>query len=142
MNEGTLAILVILATIGVAIFAATHRDLLFPSSDQHPGVVGKPLQSRRPALRVVRGGTSARRETTPKRAEAVSTAVSGIATPQSDPEMVALRVIAKLVADDLVTETKALESAFGVRAGSSKEYKRVQAKFKIAQAELDPLVLL
>lgn len=142
MNEGTLAIVVIIATIGVAIFAATHRELLFPSSDQHPRVTQKPLQGRRPELRVVRGGTSARRETRAKRAEAVSGAVSGIAKPQSDPEMIALLTIAKLVAHDLVTETKALETVFSVRAGSSKEYKRVQARFKIAQSELEhsPLV--
>src|SRR5690242_2235197 len=32
MNEGTLALLIVLGTIGVAIFAATHRDLLYPET--------------------------------------------------------------------------------------------------------------
>ena len=83
MNQGTLAILVILATIGVVIFAATHRELLFPLSGQGPRVASKRLHSRRPALRVVRGGRVARRETTPKQRETVSAGVSGVA-PQQD----------------------------------------------------------
>lgn len=140
MNQGTLAILVILATIGVAIFAATHRDLLFPASNQRSRVPGKHLHSRQPALRVVRGSSSARPETTPKQHETVSTGVSGVATSQEDPETIALRTIAKLVAEDLLTETKALETVFNVKAGSSKEYKRVHAKLKSIQAQLERLV--
>jgi hypothetical protein len=63
--------------------------------------------------------------------------VSGIATPNDDPEMVAFRVLAKLIAARLVTETAALETAFDVRAGSSKAYKTVQAKLKAAQVEAE-----
>ena len=42
----------------------------------------------------------------------------------------------KLINAGLITETAALQTVFGVKAGSSKDYKRVHEKLKIAQAEI------
>jgi len=78
-----------------------------------------------------------RTEIAAKEDESVSEDVSGIETPESDPEMIAIRAIAKLIAADLVKETPALEQAFGVKAGSGKDYKRVQKKLKEAMQEKD-----
>lgn len=136
MNEGTLALGVIIATIAAMIYLSWNRELLFPSTDQPSRSERKPLQQRQPKARIVRRPAATRPEIAPQRPAAVSAPVSSIATPNDDAEMVALRTIAKLVAADLVTETKALERVFNVKAGNGKDYQRVQAKLKEAQAEL------
>jgi hypothetical protein len=131
VNEGLLAILVVVATIGAAIWVAIHRDVIYPQS---------PRPAARPRVRsaMLRSSGPARRpETGPKRVATVSLPVSGIATPQVEPETIAFQVLAKLIKAGLVTETAALETAFEVKAGSSKAYKSVQAKLKAAQAEID-----
>lgn len=131
MNEGLLAILIVLATIGAAIWVAIHRDVIYPT----------PRPANRPRVRVaaLRSSGPARPETRTEKAATVSAPVSSAATPESDPEMIAVRVLAKLVAVKLVTETEALENAFDVKAGSSKRYKEVQAKLKVAQAEAESI---
>jgi hypothetical protein len=136
MNEGTLAIMIIVATIGVGIVAVMYRDLIFPTGAP-PSRQRRPAQLRRlPAARPRVSPALARSETAPKSTEAVSVPVSPIATPDSDPETIAFQVLAKLVHAGVVTETMALEHAFGVRAGSSKAYTTVRAKLKTALAEL------
>jgi hypothetical protein len=135
MNEGLLALLVIVATIGAGVWVALHRDIIYPERAQpaarsrvrtaKPRPMHRPAQVARPA------------ETVAKPAASVSSPVSRIATPESDPEMIALRALAKLIAADLITETAALQTVFDVKAGSSKRYKEVQAKLKAAQAELE-----
>ena len=75
-------------------------------------------------------------ERDPQPDEDISPGVSGTTTPQTDDEMIAIRALVKLVDAGLVTETAALTTVFGVKAGSSKRYKEVQAKLKVAQAEL------
>ena len=128
MNEGTLAILVIIATIGAGVVVVAYRDLIF-STGAPPPRERRPAQLRRPPA----GRPS---ETPAKPAEAISVPISPIATPESDPEMIAFQALAKLVRAGVVTETIALEHAFGVRAGSSKAYTTVRAKLKVALAEL------
>lgn len=58
--------------------------------------------------------------------------VSGIAMQEDDTETVAFHFLARLVKAGHVTETQALESACGVRAGSSKAYQEARAKLKKA----------
>ena len=130
MNEGWLAIGVILATIGSGIALVWYRDLIFTTG------AAAPRRPRRPTSR--RSATRPRQVETPaKPAEAVSNAVSVIAAPENDIEMIAFRALAKLVRAKVCTETEALEHAFDVSAGSSKAYKAVQSKLKIALAEID-----
>ena len=97
-----------------------------------PPVARRPNYRRvaRPAQRPAPAG-----ETKPKRAETVSATVSGIAVPDNDAEMIAIRTVAKLINAGMITETAALETVFAVRAGSSRRYRAVQAKLKLAQAE-------
>jgi hypothetical protein len=64
-------------------------------------------------------------------------AISGIAMPEDDTETVAFRFLARLVKAGHVTETQALESACGVKAGSSKAYQEARAKLKKALEELN-----
>ena len=133
MNEGWLAIGVILATIGSGIALVWYRDLIFTTGAAAPR---RPRRStpRRPARPAARPRQI---ETPVKQAEVVSNVVSMIAAPENDIEMIAFRALAKLVRAGDVTETIALEHAFDVKAGSSKAYKAVQAKLKIALVELD-----
>lgn len=135
MNEELLALLVIVATIGAGIWVALHRDVIYPNRAQ---------PAARPRVRTVRqqpmhrpARIAAPVETAAKPDASVSTPISGVAMQNDDPETVAFQVLAKLIKAKLVTETAALETAFGVRAGSSKAYKAVQAKLKAAQAEID-----
>lgn len=130
MNEGWLAIGVIVATIGSAIALVWYRDLIFTTGAAAPRRPRRPTP-RRPA------GRPRQVETAPKQAEVVSNAISVIAAPENDIEMIAFRALAKLVRAGDVTETTALEHAFDVNAGSSKAYKAAQKKLKIALAELE-----
>lgn len=133
MNEGWLAIGVILATIGSGIALVWYRDLIFTTGAAAPR---RPRRStpRRPAAARPRAPAS---ETVAKPAEVVSNAVSVIAAPENDIEMIAFRALAKLVRAGAVNETVAIETAFDVKAGSSKAYKAAQTKLKIALFELD-----
>lgn len=133
VNEGLLAILIVIATISAAIWVAIHRDVIYPPT---------PRPATRPRVRVarMRGPPARRPETVPEKPATVSTQVSGVAMQNGDPEMIAFHVLAKLIAARLVTETAALETAFDVRAGSSKAYRAVQAKLKAAQVELESTV--
>jgi hypothetical protein len=141
MNEGWLALLIILATIGAMIWIGLHRHIIYPERFGAGHPVGHArLVSRRPG----RATPAPRRplraaETRPKSTATVSETVSGIATLENDAEMIALRTIAKLIAADLITETVALSTVFAVKAGSSRRYKEVQRKLKIAQAELEAI---
>lgn len=135
MNEGWLAIGVILATIGSGVALVWYRDLIFTTGAAAPR---RPRRStpRRPA----RPPTRPRKVETPaKQAEAVSNAVSVIAAPENDIEMIAFRALAKLIRAGAVNETIAIETVFDVKAGSSKAYKACQANLKRALAELDSL---
>jgi energy-coupling factor transporter ATP-binding protein EcfA2 len=67
--------------------------------------------------------------------ETVSGDVSGVATATKPDETVAFHVVARLVQQGLVSETKAIEAAFGVRAGSSSAYQRARAGVKAALEE-------
>lgn len=137
MNEGTLAILVIIATIGAGVVVVMYRDLIF-STPAPPPRQRRPAQLRRPpAARPSTPALAPATEIVAKPAAIVSSGVSGIATPESDPEMISARTLAKLIRAGAVNETVAIETAFDVRAGSSKAYKAAQAKLKIALAELD-----
>lgn len=135
MNEGWLAIGVILATIGSGITLVVYRDLIFttgaPPPRQGRRTMRRPAYSRPSAPRQV--------ETPAKPAEAVSCAVSVIAAPENDIEMIAFRALAKLVRAGVVTETLAIEHAFDVKAGSSKAYKAAQVSLKKALSDLDSL---
>jgi len=134
VNEGTLAIFVVLAVIGAAAWAAWHRDIAYPVQAPRQ-VLAAPTRSGRRVGAVAR--RRARRVSLPpKRAEAVSTPVSGSRVPHVDPETVAFQLFAKLVRAGAITETALLEHAFGVKAGSSKAYKAAHAKLKAALAEL------
>lgn len=136
MNEGTLAILIIVATIGAGIAVVAYRDLIF-STGAPPPRRRRPAQLRRPPVARPRVSPApARSETAPKPAAIVSVPVSPTAMPDSDPETIAFQVLAKLIRAGVVNETVALEHAFGVRAGSSKAYTTVRAKLKMALAEL------
>jgi hypothetical protein len=68
-------------------------------------------------------------------------AVSVIATPEDDTETIAFRFLARLVKAGYVTETQALESACGVKAGSSKAYQEARAKLKKALEDVETPVL-
>lgn len=72
-------------------------------------------------------------ETEPKIDETISDSVSSIETPENDAEMVSILTILKLVEADLVTETAAITTVFGVKAGGGKEYKRIAARVKAAK---------
>lgn len=128
MNEGVLAILVIVGTIGAGVVLVMYRDLIFTGAAAPPPRQRRPAQLRRPP---------ARSETVAKPAAIVSIDVSPTAIDNNDPEMIAFRAIAKLVYAGVVTETVAIERAFDVRAGSSKAYKAAQSKLKSALAELE-----
>jgi len=65
----------------------------------------------------------------------ISSDVSGFTMPENDAEMIALQAISKLIAAGQITETVALSTVFGVKPGKGKDYVRVHAKLKIAQAE-------
>jgi hypothetical protein len=128
MNEGLLAISVILGTIGAGIALVWYRDLIFTTG------AAAPRRQRRP----VRPAARPRQIETPaKQAEVVSDVISMIAAPENDIEMIAFRALAKLVRAGAVNETVAIETAFDVKAGSSKAYRAAQAKLKIALFELD-----
>lgn len=133
MNEGWLAIGVILATIGSGVALVVYRDLIFTTGAAAPRRPRRPTP-RRPAATRARAPQS---ETVAKPSEVVSKAISVIAAPENDIEMIAFRALAKLVRAKVCTETEALEHAFDVSAGSSKAYKAVQAKLKTALADLD-----
>lgn len=130
MNEGWLAIGVILATIGSGVALVWYRDLIFTTGAAAPR---RPRRStpRRPAA------TRPRTEIEAKPSEVVSNAISVIAAPENDIEMIAFRALAKLIRAGAVNETVAIETVFDVRAGSSKAYRAAQAKLKIALFELD-----
>lgn len=144
MNEGLLALLIIGGTIGAVIWVALHRDVIYGQPTQ-PAPEGR-VRSR--MLRPGRAAPAPARqrlvlvETKAKPAATISAPISATPMQDNDAEMVALRALAKLIAADLVTETAALQTVFAVRAGSSKRYKEVQAKLKIAQAELESPVEL
>jgi len=133
MNEGWLAIGVILATIGAGIVLVMYRDLIFTTDTPTPRKQRRPIK-RRPGRSAARSSNA---ETPAKQAEVVSNVVSVIAARENDTEMIAFRALAKLVRAGDVTETTALEHAFDVKAGSSRAYKAVQSKLKIALVELD-----
>lgn len=135
MNEGWLAIGVILATIGSAVALVWYRDLIFTTGAAAPR---RPRRStpRRPA----RPPTRPRQVETPaKPAEVVSNAISVIAAPENDIEMIAFRALAKLIRAGAVNETVAIETVFDVKAGSSKAYKAAQSNLKKALNDLDSL---
>jgi hypothetical protein len=131
MNEGWLAIGVLVATIGSGIALVWYRDLIFTTGAAAP-------RRRRPTQRrpVARPRAT---EIPAKRVAMVSPPISPIATLDSDNEMIAFRAIAKLVRAGLITETLAIEHTFDVKAGSSKAYKTCHANLKRALAELDSL---
>ena len=139
MNEGWLALAVIVATISAMIWIALNRHIIYP---ERFGAGPSSRRARFDARRPGRAPTAQPRrlpalaETPAKSPAMVSTGVSGVATPTNDAEMVALEAIAKLIAAELITETVALTTVFAVKAGSSKRYKEVQAKLKIAQSRL------
>lgn len=133
MNEGWLAIGVILATIGSGVALVWYRDLIFTTGAAAPRRQRRPTP-RRPAAARPRAQPS---ETVAKSPEVVSNAISVIAAPENDIEMIAFRALAKLVRAGAVNETVAIETAFDVKAGSSKAYKAAQTKLKIALFELD-----
>lgn len=135
MNEGWLAIGVILATIGSGVALVWYRDLIFTTGAAAPRRPrqGAPRRRARPAARL------RQIETTAKPAAIVSQAVAVIAAPENDVEMIAFRALAKLVRAGVVTETQAIEHAFDCKAGSSKAYKSAQANLKRALIELDSL---
>jgi len=138
MYTGYLAIGVLVATIGAIVWIALHRRVIFGDAEsqvQKPVRLGPtraprktPARSRPPAV--------AAAETPAKQLAMVSSDVSGATMPDSDPEMVSIRTIAKLVAADLTKETSALETVFEVKAGGGKRYKEVQAKLKEVLKEL------
>lgn len=88
-------------------------------------------------VRAAAGAAAQRTEIIAEKAEIVSEAVSGIATPEIDYEMIAIEAIAKLIAADLIKETAALTTVFSVKPGSSKDYKRVQSKLREAMQKSD-----
>lgn len=135
MNEGWLAIGVILATIGSGVALVWYRDLIFTTGAAAPR---RPRQvaGRRPNRPAVRRRPI---ETPAKPAAVVSPAISVITAPENDPEMIAFRALAKLVRAGAVNETIAIETVFDVKAGSSKAYKAAQSKLKKALVDLDSL---
>lgn len=135
MNEGWLAIGVILATIGSAVALVVYRDLIFTTGAAPPRRPRSSTPRRPPARR----RSAPRTETPVKRVAMVSPPISAIATLDLDTEMIAFRAIAKLVRAGVITETLAIEHTFDVKAGSSKAYKACHANLKRALAELDSL---
>jgi hypothetical protein len=134
MNEGIVLLLTVLGTAGAGLTVLWYRDLIWPEHFPPAKQQRRPGPRRPPAARA-RQVTPA--ETEPKPAATVSPAVSGIATPDNDAEMVALRAVAVLIQANMITETAALETLFCVKPGSSKRYKAIHAKLKQAQSELD-----
>lgn len=65
--------------------------------------------------------------------------VSAIATPKDATETIAFHFIARLIKAGHVTETQALESACGVKAGSSKAYQEARVKLKKALEEVESI---
>lgn len=134
MNEGWLAIGVILATIGSGVALVWYRDLIFTGAAAprrpHHSTPRRPPARRRSAPRA---------KMPAKRVAMISPPISPIATLDSDTEMIAFRAIAKLVRAGVITETLAIEHTFDVKAGSSKAYKVCHANLKRALAELDSL---
>jgi hypothetical protein len=138
MYTGYLAIGALLATIGAIGWIALHRRVIFGESVspvQKPAKLGPtrapkktPARSCPPAVAAGESGA--------KQPATVSGGVSGVTMPDSDPEMVSIRTIAKLVLADQTKETKALETVFSVKAGGSTRYKEVQAKLKQVLKEL------
>lgn len=135
MNEGWLAIGVILATIGSGVALVVYRDLIFTTGAAAPRRQRRPTP-RRPAAARPRAPQG---ETVAKRVAMVSPPVSPVATLDSDDEMIVFRAIAKLVRAGDITETIAIEHTFDVKAGSSKAYKVCHANLKRALLELDSL---
>lgn len=135
MNEGWLAIGVILATIGSGVALVWYRDLIFTTG------AAAPRRPRRSTTRRPTARPSAPRqvETPAKPAEVVSNAISVIAAPDNDIEMIAFRALAKLIRAGAVNETIAIETVFDVKAGSSKAYKACHANLKRALDDLDSL---
>lgn len=143
MDEGWLGMAVILTTIGAMIWIGLHRHIIYPERFG-PGRAApaqrRPLQWRPGrAMPAHRRRSPAPTETKPKPAATISRGISGVAMLENDAEMIALLAIAKLIAAGLVTETGALQTVFAVRAGSSRRYREVHDKLKIAQAELAAL---
>lgn len=136
MNEGWLAIGVILATIGSGVVLVWYRDLIFSPGAAAPRRSRRQVK-RRPGRAAARSSTT---ETPAKPAETASEAVSVVAIENDSMEMIAFLVLAKLIRARDITETVALEHAFDVKAGSSKAYKAAQAKLKRALEDLDPKV--
>lgn len=141
MGTGLLAIGVVVATIAAVLYVTLNRRVIYgvPSADRPAPASGQRPAARRaarpaPAHRLKRRPAG---ETPAKSVEAVSSTVSGFVMPDNDAEMVAIRAIAKLIQADHITETVALSTVFGVKPGSSKRYKEVQAKLKTAQAEIE-----
>lgn len=133
MNPGILAIFTLLGTVGAGVVIMFYRDLIFDA----PPPARRRLAGRRPVRRR-QATTRPKPIETPREINAIiSQAVSGIAMPGETAETVALRVILKLVAAKLVTETIALETVFNVKAGSKKRYVELRDKFKQLQSELD-----
>ena len=133
MNPGLLALLTLLGTVGAAIAVVWYRDLIFDTEPTRPPA--RRPSPRRPSPRQPRQVQPS--ETSPKPAAMISVDVSSVATPNTDAEMIAAETIARLVAAKLVTETRAIETVFNVRAGKGKDYTRVHAKFKTAQAAIE-----
>lgn len=140
MNPGLLALGLVAAAIGAAIWVVWHREAIYgaaarpAASGQRPARPARP--ARRPAPPAHRPARQLASETAQKREAMISADVSGFTMPENDAEMIALRTIAKLVKADLVKETVALSTVFAVKPGSSKRYREVQEKLKIAQAEI------
>jgi hypothetical protein len=80
-------------------------------------------------------------ETAPQSFRPAETPVSPVATPKNEDDSpfrnVDFAPLARLVRAGIVTETKCLETAFGVKPGSSKEYQAVRAGLKKALQELE-----
>lgn len=126
IDPGLYAILVILGSVGAVIWVFSHRQYIWTDAPQRSPA---PQLSAR---RIVKPA-----ETPPKQAATISPLVSPVATPNTEAETVSLRLIAKLVKANVVTQTAAIEAAFDVRAGSSKRYVALVERYKLAAAELD-----
>lgn len=135
MNEGWLAVGVILATIGSGVALVWYRDLIFTTGAAAPRRPRQVAPRRPPGRR----RSAPARETPAKSAAIVSQAVSVIAAPENDVEMIAFRALAKLIRAGVVGETVAIETAFDVKAGNGKAYKAAQSKLKQALVDLDSL---
>lgn len=135
MNEGWLAMALVLSTIAVGVYASMRPDLFFPA--RHPSAQRRPGPARHsPARR--RLAPPARKPT--EIAKPVSPDISGAAMPNSEHETIALETLAILVSADLVGETDGLKALFGAKAGSSKKYKAIHARFKEIQGRVESSV--